>query len=34
MKKIMFMLIIAIVAYGLWSYSMPNQDLIDAKKEL
>jgi hypothetical protein len=34
MKKIMFMLIIAIVAYGLWNYLVPNQELIDAKKEL
>ncbi len=34
MKKIMFMLIIAVVAYGLWQYSQPNQELIDAKKEL
>ncbi len=34
MKKIMFMLIIAIAAYGLWNYLLPNQDIIDAKKEL
>jgi len=34
MKKIIFMLILAVVAYGLWQYSQPNQELIDAKKEL
>jgi hypothetical protein len=34
MKNIMFMLIIAVVAYGLWQYSQPNQELLDAKKEL
>jgi hypothetical protein len=28
------MLIIAVVAYGLWQYSQPNQELLDAKKEL
>ena len=34
MKNIMFMLIIVVMAYGLWQYSQPNQELLDAKKEL
>lgn len=34
MKKIIFVLIIAVIAYGLMQYSQPNQELIDAKKEL
>jgi hypothetical protein len=34
MKKIMFMLIVAVIAYGFMQFSQPNQELIDAKKEL
>lgn len=34
MKKIMLILIIVIIAYGLFQYSQPNQELLDAKKEL
>lgn len=34
MKNLMLLLIVAVVAYGAWQYNTPNQELIDAKKEL
>ena len=34
MKNIILLLIIAVLAYGVWQYATPNQELIDAKKEL